>query len=255
MNYVYTSIVDGFDTLRPTAAPANFNVRYICFTNIPNLPRVTPWEYRPVYNIGVPCRTARVAKILPHLMLPPDAEYSIYHDGNFQLRMDPTQMFNELLNGVDWAAYEHPCRSCVYQEAEILLKENIGTAELVSAEIERYRERHYPENAGLWANGLIVRRHTPRAAALNEAWWKLYAAGCERDQLSFPVARHEQRTEIRTIKGNVYSSPYILFRWHAAWKDKDDNPDYWPERDQTRQRLARLAEVTGTCGGVNFAKC
>src|SRR3989304_5543328 len=44
--YVYTSIMDGFDNLRPPAVPAETFVKYICFTNVPNLPRVTPWEYR-----------------------------------------------------------------------------------------------------------------------------------------------------------------------------------------------------------------
>jgi hypothetical protein len=249
--YIYTVNVNGFDNLRPPAVPADDFTRYICFTNVPNLPRVYPWEYRPIYDVGEPCRTARVPKILPHLMLPEDAEYSVYHDGNFQLRMDPRRMIDELLSGgIQWAAHRHPCRNCIYEEGELLVREGIGTRELVEAEIGRYRAAGFPEKQGLWANGLLVRRHTPETNSLNERWWKLYSEGCERDQLSFPVARRECDVTVRTIDENVWASTYILFRWHAPWRHRDDNPDYWPERDRTRRRLAELARVTGTSGGI-----
>lgn len=250
MIFVYTSICDGFDNLRPPACPVDDDVRYICFTNVPNLPRVYPWEYRPAYMAGEPCRSARTAKILPHLMLPDDAEYSIYHDGNFQLRQDPHAVIRDLLYSEQWAAHKHPCRACVYQEAALLLKEKIGTPELVEQEVARYRAENYPEGAGLWANGLIVRRHTPEVAALNERWWTLYATGCERDQLSFPVARHQLNFPVNTIDADVWGSPYIKFNWHAAWKTRDDNPDYWPQRDRIRARLSELARVTGSTGGI-----
>jgi hypothetical protein len=189
---------------------------------------------------------------MPHLMLPSDAEYSIYHDGNFQLRMDPNQMIDELLKKQQWASYRHPCRKCIYEEAQVLLNEKIGTPKLVSNEIERYRDAGFPSGEGLWANGLIVRRHTPEVAELNEHWWRLYMAGCERDQISFPMARRDVNLRVHTIDGDIWSSPYVLFRWHSAWRDKDDNPDYWEERDRQRARLAQLKEVTGACGGIKF---
>lgn len=252
MIYVFTSIVNGWDNLRPPCIPQDDGVRFICYTNIPNLPKVTPWEYRPVYPVGEACRTARVPKILPHLMLPEDAEYSIYHDGNFQLRLEPQQIIKDLLADHDWASYEHPCRKCIYEEAAILLREKIGTTELVQAEISRYREQGFPEGLGLWANGLLVRRHTEAVEALNERWWKLYSEGCERDQLSFPVARYQLGTPTNTIRGDIWGSPYILFRWHAAWKERDGNSDYWPERSRICRRLQRLASVTANCGGIKY---
>lgn len=252
MIYVITSVLNGWDNLRPPAAPADELVRYICFTNVPNLPRVFPWEYRPAYPLPHAARAARVAKILPHLMLPADAEYSIYHDGNFQLRQDPRKIIAELLPIHDWAAHHHPARCCIYDEANVLLNEKIGTPRLIEEEIARYRAEDFPAQSGLWANGLLVRRHTPEVAALNERWWQLYAAGCERDQLSFPVARRQLDLTINTISGNIYASPYILNRWHAAFKVRDDNPDYWPERAKLRARLAELARITGSDGGINY---
>lgn len=255
MIYVYTSIIDGWDNVRPPACGASDFARYICFTNVPNLPRVSPWEYRPAYDMGSPSKTSRVAKIMPHLMLPADAEASIYHDGNFQLRRDPAEMVAQLLDGRDWASHRHPARNCVYREADILLRENIGDGEKVRAEIQRYRDALYPENNGLWANGLLVRRHSRSVEELNETWWRLYIAGCGRDQLSFPVARHKTGVELNTIENcdnnSIYSSHWILFRWHAAWRHREDNSDYWSQRDGIRAKLARLRELTETNGHIN----
>ena len=262
MLYVYTCILSGFDNLRPPAVPPEDGVRWICFTNIPNLPRVHPWEYRPAYLVSDSSRASRIPKLLPHLMLPPDAEYSIYHDGNFRLRVSPCEIVDTLLaDDYDWAAYGHPARKCIYDEARILLedkgmegwrKQKPERAESIRAEIARYRDSEYPERNGLWANGFIARRHTIGVRDLNDEWWKLYAQGSERDQLSFPVARYEREFPIRTITGNIYQSPYLQFCWHAAWRNKEDNPDFWPERDRTRARLGRLQELAGPAVGVGF---
>lgn len=251
MIYIFTSILNGFDNLRPPACPVDDDVRYICFTNLPNLPRVFPWEYRPAYITGEAARDARIPKILPHLMLPADAEYSIYHDGNFQLRIDPHAVIRDLLDCAQWAAHKHPCRDCVYDEAEIVLRDcPLVNKDAVMRQITQYREADFPAHAGLWANGFLVRRHTPEVAELNELWWTLFKAGSERDQLSFPVARHRLNVPVNTIQADVWGSPYTRHNWHAAWKTRDDNPDFWPQRDRIRARLGELARLTGTDGGI-----
>lgn len=258
MIYVYTCILGGFDNLRPPLVRPEAGVRYICFTDVPMLPAVEPWEFRPVHRIQTdliydPARTSRVPKILPHLMLPEDAEYSIWHDGNFQLTQSPRVIINETLGSADWASYAHPGRSCIYKEAEILLKEKIGTPGLISAEIERYRKTEsHPEGYGLWANGFIVRRHTRAVGALNESWWNRFCMGCERDQLSFPVARRANAVGICTacIPGDIYSSKYAKFSFHAAWPHRDDNHAYLIERAKVRSRVDRLRMRVGEGGYV-----
>lgn len=245
MIYVYTSILNGWDNLRPPAIASTAGARFICFTDVPVLPAVGPWEYRPLHPAGLASRTARVPKILPHLMLPADTEYSIYHDGNLQLRVDPNEIISSLLRSADWAAHRHPARDCIYAEARELLEAKIGTPSLVKAEIERYSEAGHPTSEGLWANGFLVRRHTPAVAALNELWWRMYSAGCERDQLSFPVARKVAGVNIATVDANIYQSPYLNFYWHAAWKDQPTSVEFRGERAVIRQRLARLHGLTG----------
>ena len=263
MIYVLTVNMDGFDNLRPPAVPEDTFVKYLCFTNVPNLPRVTPWEYRPIYPVGSGARSSRLPKIMPHLVLPSDAEFSIYHDGNFQLRRDPTRIVEQLLQEHDWAVHRHPGRDCLYDEARVILEHHDmegwrilkgpEVVEQIRNQAARYQAADFPAHAGLWANGFIVRKHTPEVARLNELWWEEFSNGSERDQLSFPVARCRAGMEIHSLPGNIFASPWLVKRWHAAWRTREDNPDHWKARDELRGRLARLQELTGSDGGIHFA--
>jgi hypothetical protein len=185
-------------------------------------------------------------------MLPADAEASIWLDGNFQLKLEAEITIKELLASHDWAAHKHPGRNCVYGEGRVLLNENIGTRSLVERDISAYKAMGFPENGGLWANGMIIRRHTGAVAELNELWWKMFLEGCERDQLSFPVARWLAKFEIKTIQSDIWNSPFAKFSWHSAWTAADDNPDFFEERHQIRKRLSHLARITGSAAGVHY---
>jgi hypothetical protein len=254
---VYTCILNGFDNLRPPLVRPEPDVRFICYTNVPMLPDVDLWEFRPAHLIRHAgtidlARSSRIPKILPHLVLP-KCDYSIWHDGNFQLQCSPHEIISRQLRFEDWSAHRHPARDCVYKEAEILVKEKIGTTSLVEAEIERYRGFEYPACNGLWANGLIIRRHTEAVRLLNEDWWELYMRGCERDQLSFPVARHLRSVKVNDILEDVFNSPFMRFGWHAAWKDKADNVSFRLERERIRERVNKLSTIAGS-GDYSFPR-
>lgn len=262
MNYLYTCILNGFDNQRPLIAPKEDGWRYVCFTNVPNLPRVEPWEYRPIYDLGDPSRTSRVPKILPHVCLP-DAEYSIYHDGNLQLQTSPQKIIDTLLAVNHWSAFKHPARTCIYEEADVLLNHDSmqewlarkpERARLIQEEICRYRRIPFPEKSGLWANGFIARRHNPNTRKLNEIWWQLFSEGSERDQLSFPVARRKADLHIETIDGEIHRSGLLKFNYHAEWKHTEDNPNFWPQRKEIKHRLAELARLTRSDGGIHFGQ-
>ena len=192
MIYVYTCILGGFDNLRPPLVPPEPGVRWICFTDVPVLPDVPPWEFRPahrVYSADLSgcadlSRTSRLPKILPHLVLPSDCDYSIWLDGNFRLLKPASEIVNQEMRFDDWTVHRHPARGCMYEEAALLVKlkrerpdewPSMNAAEL-DAEIARYKQMCFPAGlCTLTANGLIVRRHTPAVAILNEMWWKLFA--------------------------------------------------------------------------------
>lgn len=255
MLYVLTSNLNAWDNLRPPAEESQWRaaaVRWICFTNNPLQSPVPPWEFRPIYDVGQACRTARVPKILPHLMLPDDCEISIWHDANFQLKLPPVDIIRHALARHDWAAHVHPGRRCIYEEGNQCIKESIGTPALIRAELNRYNDAKYPPQSGLWANGFLVRRHTPKVKLLCDQWWRYYAEGGERDQISFPFVRRMIGVEVNTINASPWESPYAVFNFHAAWITRTGNDGYLPERARMGEKLARLAELTGVDGGIQW---
>lgn len=250
---VVTAVAAGWDNLRKPdmsswrqGADITPDTRFICYTDNPLQPPCWPWEFRtlPIMRDDLP-RSSRIPKILPHLLLPEDCEYSIWHDANFQLRANPVVIVETLLKNADWAAHRHPVRTCLYEEAELLIRENIGTLALIESDVKHFRIQGHPPHFGLWANGFIVRRHTREVNAMAERWWQIHQRGCERDQISFPVALREHGIAINTINADVYNSPWIKFNWHAAFKTRGDNSHFFAERKRIGERLERLAEVTG----------
>lgn len=247
--YVITASVAGFDNLRRPDCCDSAGARWLCFTDNPLQPRCDPWEFRPLPALADASRTSRLPKILPHLFFPDDCDVSIWHDANLQLKMPPQLIAEAVLHSSDWAAHRHPCRTCVYQEADILLREKIGTAALVEADTAHFRKQGHPPGFGLWANGFIARRHTPEVKALCERWWTIYQAGCERDQISFPPALRESELPINTLDYDIYHSPFVNFHFHAPWLERSENPSYWPARIRTAEKLGRLQELTGIESG------
>ncbi len=249
---VYTCVTGGYDNIRPPLASPEPGVRFICFTDVPVLLDEPPWEFRPVHRVtgtsGYSARrTACLPKMLPHLMLP-ECEYSIWHDGNFRLSASASRIAAHAADK-DLALHVHPSRDCVYQEADALLAGGFGDAALIHREVVRYRGQGHPEHAGLWACGMVVRRHTSAAAALNERWWGLYTDGSELDQMSFAVARRVEGIDVGTLPGDVFRSPYMSFDgWHAKWCSEEDKSVARPERRRVADRVDRLRGLAGDGG-------
>lgn len=245
---VLTCIVNWFDYLRPPAL-IDPSVRYVCFSDRP-IERVTPWEIQPAYcpltvtqKDGAPhpnnSRNSRLPKMLPHLHV--NADFSIWHDANFVLRVKPQDLINRYLARRDIAMFAHPCRKHVGEEVAVLLREKIGDPAEVKAQQTDWLNMGAP--LGLWAGGLIVRRHTPQIQKLNETWWHYFKIGSTRDQVSLAMARHMTGVEIETIPGDIFSSPIMGFHWHAAWRDKGTNPEYHTQEAEFAMRRKRLEEL------------
>jgi hypothetical protein len=236
---VYTCILDHWDYLRPPLK-VDPNARYICFSNRP-MPRVDPWEIQPAFT-PFQCnkRNARIPKMLPHLHF--EADYSVYHDGNMQLKLTPGELIDRYLSpDRDIAMLRHPCRKSAGEESVILLKEKIGDAGEVRKQVERWKEHGSPD--GLWCGGFIIRRHSELVTILNNAWWQEFRIGCERDQMALPIARSFLGIPIHTIDGDIHNNGLMAFNYHSAWKDKGDNPQQEAALRPYVDRAAALRRV------------
>ena len=201
---VYTSIVGGDDDLKePRVDGANF----IAFTDR----KAKGWDIKKPYDkFRDDRRNSRYQKIMPHLFI--DTEYSIYLDGNIELLVDPQILINEFLKDKDIAVFRHIGRDCVYDEAEACIGLQRGTPKDISEQIKVYAKEGYPPHNGLAECGVIIRRHTPRIAELNEKWWLQYERYSERDQLSFPKVFPKE--EVNFIESSVWRHPYFKYNSH-----------------------------------------
>jgi hypothetical protein len=205
---VFTSIVGDKDVLIDDQVTQDAN--FIAFTN----QKSNVWKtIKPYDKFKDNRRNSRIYKIMPHMFF--DSEYSIWMDGNFKLKVPAQKVINDLLKDKNVAVWEHPNRNCVYAEAEACYKQNKDTPEALGEQIEAYRKQQVLFNGGLYAAGIIIRRHTKRINELNEKWWAEYSRYSKRDQISFPVVF--PASEVNCIKeGTIWKNKYFERISHAT---------------------------------------
>jgi len=214
MNFVrYTVIFGGYDTLRPT--------KWSGFCISDGIEVVEGWtliwdlQLLTTFMIG-PHRRSRLGKILPlryfaevKLTLP---EFTLYHDGNVELLVPPEQ-FLDFLGDCDIAAFRHPQRECVYDEAAKCIECLADEPSVIQTQVDKYRSEGYPESRGLFVGGVLVRRDTPQIRELSELWWQELQQHSCRDQLSLNYALWKLGIECATIPGHLWDNQ--LFRVHS----------------------------------------
>lgn len=197
---VYTSLVGGIDELNEGQ-----NVDGASFWAFTDHPSQT-WTLKPAYDkFKDPRRNSRIQKIMPHMFM--KCEYSIYMDANIELLVPPQKLIDEFLKDKDIAVFKHAGRDDIYQERDAIIYYGKEEPPILFEQTTEYTHRGIQEHSGLSECGVIIRRHTPRIAELNERWWAEYCRFGVRDQMSFPIAF--PMDEINQINGSAYTHPYF----------------------------------------------
>lgn len=206
---VYTAVFDGYDTLRAVKYP---DVEHVCFTDEPQ--GAEGWTELVVPHTRSGKLDSLYYKCLAHRWF--DDDVVIWHDACGQLKQHPS-VLGDLLGNADLAAFAHPTRNCIYDEADAVIAYGKGEPSTIQAQVSQYRKAGYPEHAGLSATGLLVRRQLPE---FNEQWWWWCRNLCPRDQLSFNYLVWKEWLSLTTIpsQGVTYDyvgpNDYIDFRGH-----------------------------------------
>ncbi len=182
---VYTVVLGGYDVIRPPRV-VNSNVRYVAITDGA---APAPWEVMcPPESTCSRKHETRRLKLLAHELFP-DADWTIYFDGQLQLAVDPLALLAECEAWGDGDLYlfRHQDRDCIYAEARAVARIGKDNSANVDPQIERYRAAGFPEQAGLYLGGMLIRRKGA-CNAFNAAWWGEVSSASHRDQLSLPVA-------------------------------------------------------------------
>ena len=209
---VYTAIFGGRDTLQEV--PSFPGIEYICFTDDEKLTSKTWTIKRTPAPYADPIKSAKIFKILPHRFFP-HHEYSLWVDGTHIPTIDIRYLIYKFLDKNSLALFKHLKRNCIYEEMATCIDYNKDDATIITKQKEKYRRENYPEQNGLVAGNIILRRHhVPLVKATMEDWWEEIDTQSIRDQLSFNYVAHRHHMPYTIIPGNVYNNHFFKFTEH-----------------------------------------
>lgn len=170
---------------------------------------------RPAPEAATPIRRARKAKLLPHRCFP-DAEITVWVDGSFEPLSDIEALVGRFLAVHDLAMFDHFQRDCVYDEAEACIELGKDDPALIRSQVARYRAAGYPARNGLFASGVLLRRHTPQLREFCERWWTELETGSHRDQLALPYVLHRTGVSHERLGENQRASEWFRHHPHGT---------------------------------------
>lgn len=177
---VYTSISGSYDGCRKD--------KIKCFSDFEKFTL-------PVYN-------SKIYKVLAHQFV--DSDISIWIDGNIYLKASPSQIVEEMLGDADLGLFKHPVRNCIYKERDAAIFHRPLLKDEIYSQTERYLEKGYPVDNGLYECGVLIRRHSSKMESFNNSWWSEICRHSSRDQLSFPyVLSKFPSIKIKCTQGDV----------------------------------------------------
>ncbi|MCP4903174.1 MAG: glycosyltransferase, partial [bacterium] len=235
---VYTAIAGGYDQVKlPLQISDEFD--YVCFTDR-EIDDHNVWQVRRFeYLNRDPTRMARFVKMRPHVYFP-EYEVSIWIDANLHLKGNPESFLINLLEK-PFAAFVHPHRDCVYEEAlEIISRGGLDDPTVVRDHMNRYRSQHFPDDSGLIETNVLVRRHNdPAVKRLMNLWWHQLVNGSKRDQLSLPYVLWRAGFEIEPLgkKGvSVRNDPRFERYLHGSGSEYS-HPQLGPKHLERQEEL------------------
>lgn len=192
---VYTCITRDYDKLRLPSRPFR-DIDFYCFTDNPSRVK-PPFIFREIKCAHLTSiEQNRFLKMHPHLFLP-EYDVSVYVDGNIQVVGDVSTLARRALKEAKVAAYSHPERDCIYEEAKACALLGLEWVPTIVRQVRAYGAEGYPAHRGLAEANILVRRHNDEEViAAMEFWWSQFLQYARRDQLSLNYVCWQKRLDI-----------------------------------------------------------
>ena len=260
---VYTALYGTCDRLPEQQVRAASGLDFIAFVGDPAL-RSDTWQVRPLPPAlpSDPVRSARYAKLMPHVLLP-DYDVSIYIDCSVELLAPPEALLAALLDGrpEGFACLRHDLRDSIAAEARAVVELGLDDPVIVRDQLAAYLAAGYAGQGPLIWSGILLRRHLrPDVVTAMEMWWRHVLRYSRRDQVSFPYVAHTAKLAAAVHAHDASRSPW--HRWpvpegrsHASAYPVPPPPDgtaggaalratlAWLERRDVILARARMAEA------------
>ena len=247
---IYTVIMGDYDYLKDPEYITE-NCDYICYTNNPEI-KSSVWQIRfdKCENLDN-TRWQRKHKIMAHEYLP-EYKASVYVDGNVRILGDFREYISKYGTDSTILCLKHPDRDCIYDEAEACINMKKDNAEVISSQMERYRNEGYPEHNGLIVSNVLVREHTnAEVIKLMNSGWNEIETGSRRDQLSFNYVCFKNNftydvSDLKCWRSKYWSNPGIHTRDIKAVEEELINhiqqEDYYCYQIRQKDEYIKLKE-------------
>lgn len=216
---ILSAVYDQYDELKETLPQDGVAVDWVFVTDDPVAGEQATFRgWRVVYEPrpGVhPNRAAKHAKYEPWKYT--DAPVSLWVDASFRVVSETfaAEATAGLTDQEPIAQFVHPWRDCLFAEAA----ESAGlpkyTGEPTLEQAESYRAAGHPEGWGLWATGVIARRHTRAVGALGARWLDETYRWSFQDQISQPYVLRETRLRPTPFPGTHLATPWLAYEGSA----------------------------------------
>jgi hypothetical protein len=209
---IVTAIYGGHDVLKPVMPQDGIDVDWVLVTD--TMPEdAKGWrvvvEPRPDTP---PVRAAKRPKLLPQEYT--DAPASIWVDAAYRI-VSPRFVTEAIAHADPVAQFKHPWRDCLYAEAAALGPLGLDPDGDAVWQAHRYREAGHPEGWGLWASGVIARKHTAAVKRMGVMWAKEIDAGSSRDQVSQPFVLRKTRLRPSLLPGTHLANGWLKHEGHG----------------------------------------
>lgn len=211
---ILTSIYGGYDNLRPILPQEDLSVEWIFVTDVvPEDPKGWRVVHEPKPHLH-PNRAAKRAKTVPWEYT--DAPMSLWIDGSF--RVQSSRFAIEALEYANPVAqFGHPFRDCLFHEAicTAAVGKYAEQVPIIEAQARHYREAGHPDSWGLWATGVIARKHTKEIKELGWQWLTEVHTWSVQDQVSQPYVLRKVGLRPELFPEDYFSSPWIAYEPHV----------------------------------------
>ena len=216
---LYTTIFGDYTNLKPLPKQ-NVNFKAICVTDNPYL-KAEGWEIKlvdkPEKNLH-PRMRAKYWKLFPWEI--DNSEISIFIDGSILVQSN--NFISHCITSLtgDMTLYRHPSgRKKISDEVlcAAKLKKYIGCP--MDEQVKSYYSNGYNDELGLFACGVMIRRHTPKVKKVMTDWWEENIKWTYQDQLSFPYVCWKNNF-IPDVFIESQENNYFKIIWH----DDDKKP-------------------------------
>lgn len=216
---IITANYDNYDTIKPVMEQVGAKVEWVYVTDSTDVLTNGKYsysgyttQYQPREGLQ-PIRAAKIPKMKPWEYT--TAPLSVWIDASFRVNSSTFAIdMIDVLESCDIAQFEHPWRDCIYEEAAETLKlaryEDVYG--MILAQMSKYRNLlGHPDHWGLWAAGVIARRHTDKIKTFGELWLNENLGHSYQDQLSQAPMLRLMELRPHLLMGTHFSNPWLSY--------------------------------------------